>query len=137
MLVIYRGRFALSASFYLHFIYLSKQHKCNAFPKQTKVEKGMDRYRALPLLTCEHARLKGPRTRSITTYTNLDCAFFENARVFIVLNIRRALAPPWLDPHAQIIESKPNFFSVTVALDRLFLMLNWPLRSCTATVWTS
>ena len=54
MLVIYRGRFALSASFYLHFIYLSKQHKCNAFPKQTKVEKGMDRYRALPLLTCEY-----------------------------------------------------------------------------------
>ena len=52
MLVIYRGRFALSASFYLHFTYLSKQHKCNAFPKQTKVEKGMDRYRALPLLTC-------------------------------------------------------------------------------------
>ena len=59
MFVIYRGRFALSASFYLHFIYLSKQHKCNAFPKQTKVEKGMDRYRALPLLTCGAPRRSG------------------------------------------------------------------------------
>ena len=53
----------LSASFYLHFIYLTKQHKCNAFPKQTKVEKGMDRYRALTLLTCGRRSCLGPLVR--------------------------------------------------------------------------
>jgi len=36
-------------------LFSNKQHKCNAFPKQTKVEKSMDRYRALPLLTCAHS----------------------------------------------------------------------------------
>ena len=33
-------------------LFSNKKHKSNAFPKQTKVEKSMDRYGTLPLLPC-------------------------------------------------------------------------------------
>ena len=36
----------------------------------------------------------GPKTPSRTTDANLDCAFVENALVFVVLNIGGAQAPP-------------------------------------------
>ena len=35
-----------------------------------------------------------PRTPSRTTDANLDCAFVENALLFVVLKIGRALPPP-------------------------------------------
>ena len=39
------------------------------------------------------ARYGGPRTASRTTDTNLDCAFVENALVFVVPKIEVAWAP--------------------------------------------
>ena len=39
------------------------------------------------------ARRGGPRTPSRPTYANLDCAFVENALIFVVLKIGRARAP--------------------------------------------
>ena len=38
---------------------------------------------------------KGLTTQSRMTVANLDCAFAENAVVFVVMNIRGARAPPW------------------------------------------
>ena len=44
------------------------------------------------------ARHRGPRTPSRTTDANLDCAFVENALVFVAPKIGRARAPPVRPP---------------------------------------
>ena len=41
------------------------------------------------------ARCEGPRTSSRPKDANLDCAFVENALVFVAPKIGSALAPPW------------------------------------------
>ena len=50
------------------------------------------------------ARRGGPRTPSTTTDANLNCAFVENAPVFVVLKIGRARPPHLSAPSLIAIE---------------------------------
>ena len=130
MLAISRGRFALSASLYLHFIYLSKQHKCNALPKQTKVEKGMDRYRALPLLTCGPnpspagfemwSHLIGPHSKGDYCWENLP----KNMGGFLRLNTSQLLLQISKDIHLYQL-------FVWFSINRAKAKKNWILKLLT------